>query len=326
MNEGYLVSVIVPVYNVEPYLRKCVDSILNQSYRKIEIILVDDGSTDMSGRICDEYSNKDERIKVIHKKNGGLSSARNAGLEIAKGDYISYIDSDDYVTSLFIEELVGLCIKYNTGISCIGYKEFSSNDEKTVTVISDECKPIIYDDISFIKEIVDSTKSGVITYCVWSKLFRRDIVEKMKFPEGKTYEDIMYTTAAIFRAKQCVFKNDKLYNYRIREGSISKSHYKEGFDVRLLTDRLELQIEQLKYLKNKEQRELVNVVKFEYYEEAFNLWRKSNSKEWESSFKETFRLFKLTNFEIMQLPYTLKRKCTGILKMRFPHLLNKILV
>ena len=326
MNEKYLVSVIVPVYNVELYLRKCVDSILNQSYRKIEIILVDDGSTDMSGKICDEYNNKEERIKVIHKKNSGLSSARNAGLEIAKGDYISYIDSDDYVNSFFIEELLGLCIKYNTGISCIGYKEYSSDGENTVSVISDECKPIIYDDISFIKEIVDSTKGGVITYCVWSKLFRRDIVEGIKFPEGKTYEDIMYTTVAILRAQQCVFKNEKLYNYRIREGSISKSYHKEGFDVKLLTDRLGLQIEQLQYLKNKEQRELVNIIKFEYYDEVFNIWRKSNSKEWEANFNDAFRLFKLTNCEIMQLPYTLKRRCTGILKMRFPHLLNKVLV
>lgn len=326
MNEKYLVSVIVPVYNVELYLRKCVDSILNQSYRKIEIILVDDGSTDMSGKICDEYNNKEERIKVIHKKNSGLSSARNAGLEIAKGDYISYIDSDDYVNSFFIEELLGLCIKYNTGISCIGYKEYSSDGENTVSVISDECKPIIYDDISFIKEIVDSTKGGVITYCVWSKLFRRDIVEGIKFPEGKTYEDIMYTTVAILRAQQCVFKNEKLYNYRIREGSISKSYHKEGFDVKLLTDRLGLQIEQLQYLKNKEQRELVNIIKFEYYDEVFNIWRTSNSKEWEANFNDAFRLFKLTNCEIMQLPYTLKRRCTGILKMRFPHLLNKVLV
>ena len=326
MDEKYLVSVIVPVYNVELYLRKCVDSILNQSYRKIEIILVDDGSTDMSGKICDEYNNREERIKVIHKKNSGLSSARNAGLEIAKGDYISYIDSDDYVNSFFIEELLGLCIKYNTGISCIGYKEFFSDGENTVSVISDECKPIIYDDISFIKEIVDSTKGGVITYCVWSKLFRRDIVEGIKFPEGKTYEDIMYTTVAILRAQQCVFKNEKLYNYRIREGSISKSYHKEGFDVKLLTDRLGLQIEQLQYLKNKEQRELVNIIKFEYYDEVFNIWRKSNSKEWEANFNDAFRLFKLTNCEIMQLPYTLKRRCTGILKMRFPHLLNKVLV
>ena len=112
-----LVSIIVPIYNVEKYIKECIDSIINQTYKNLEIILVDDGSPDCCPKICDEYSKKDKRIKVIHKENGGLSSARNAGLDVAKGEYVSFIDSDDVVDEKFIETLYNLCIENNCDIS-----------------------------------------------------------------------------------------------------------------------------------------------------------------------------------------------------------------
>ena len=118
-----LVTIIIPVYNVEKYLPKCLDSIINQTYNHLEIIIVDDGSKDSSGLICDEYALKDQRIKVLHKKNGGLSSARNAGLDIAKGDYIMFVDSDDYVESHYCEVPLKHALEKNVRIVSFGYNK-----------------------------------------------------------------------------------------------------------------------------------------------------------------------------------------------------------
>lgn len=137
------ISIIVPVYNVEPYLRQCLDSVVNQTYRNLEIILVDDGSPDNCGTICDEYAAKDKRIHVVHKENGGISSARNAGLAICKGDYISFIDSDDFVSPYFIEVLYHGIELYNSDISSLRYSEFFiDNQEKEIhfAETSDDCK------------------------------------------------------------------------------------------------------------------------------------------------------------------------------------------
>ncbi len=125
--EDKLISIIIPVYNVERYLRECIDSIIAQTYKNLEIILVDDGSSDKSGEICDEYSKKDSRIKVIHKKNGGLSDARNVALDIAKGDYIGFIDSDDYIEKDMFQILYNLAEEYNAEISSISFYKMLEN-------------------------------------------------------------------------------------------------------------------------------------------------------------------------------------------------------
>ena len=128
-----LISVIIPVYNVELYLRRCVDSVINQTYKLLEIILVDDGSTDSSGKICEEYSKTDNRIKVIHKTNGGLSDARNAGIEICKGDYITFVDSDDWIDPDLVKHLYDIIVKFNADISIGMYKKVYDN------FINDKC-------------------------------------------------------------------------------------------------------------------------------------------------------------------------------------------
>lgn len=319
MNKGYKVTIIVPVYNVEQYIEKCVDSILRQNYKNIEIILVDDGSTDLSGEICDAYGKKDTRVKVIHKSNGGLSSARNAGLKIASGEYISYVDSDDYVEESFIQELLSLCVDNNRAFSCISFREFS---EECESVMRENAKPIVYNEEEFIKKIVSDDSANKITYCVWSKLFRRDIIEGLIFPEGKTYEDILYTTTAVVNARGCVFKDIALYNYRIREGSISKSKYAEGFDTRLLTDRLGLQIEQLTYIKQNLTKSLASFVKFKYYEELLNILRSNKSEKWKIELQNALEEFRMPVSEVIKLPITWKEKTKGILKMKFPKLIG----
>ena len=130
MKEDYLISIIVPVYKVEKYLQECVTSIQNQTYRNLEIILVDDGSPDKSGKLCNEYAKRDSRIKVIHKVNGGLSSARNAGLKIAKGEYIGFVDSDDYIRKNMYEKLLDACIQNKTEIAACNYNYIINGNEK----------------------------------------------------------------------------------------------------------------------------------------------------------------------------------------------------
>ena len=160
-----LISIIVPVYDVEPYLRKCIDSILIQSYRDLEIILVDDGSPDNCGAICDEYAEKDKRIKVIHKKNGGLSDARNAGLDIATGEYIGFVDSDDWVMPDMYEYLYKAVKEYDADMSVCGYYDYWGK-----TISGRYCQDIqVYKGQEGIKALLD-LKFG--NY-VWNKLYKR---------------------------------------------------------------------------------------------------------------------------------------------------------
>ena len=175
-----LVSIIVPIYNVEKYLIKCIESILNQTYKNLEIILVDDGSTDSCNKICDRYKKIDKRVVVIHKKNGGLSSARNIGIKKAKGKLISFVDSDDYIKPNMIEELKNNMYFYNSDISVCDYyyiidgkRQISDNNNLKRNCITKYKNKFIYKPNS----------------AVWNKLYKKNLFEQIKFPEGKIYED-----------------------------------------------------------------------------------------------------------------------------------------
>lgn len=229
-----LVSVIVPVYNVENYMRKCIDSILNQTYKNLEIILVDDGATDESGVICDEYALIDHRIKVLHKENGGLASARNAGVKVATGEYISYVDSDDWIESEFIETLLKCCEDNNAQMSICRYSErFDEmqyeHTEKLYTMVwtgKDAVRHRVMDDSKY----CIATSAG-------NKFYSAELIKEMEFPEGKYYEDIVYGIEAMLKSNKVVYTNMSLYNYRCnRQGSIMN----EGFNARIITDELPL--------------------------------------------------------------------------------------
>ncbi len=212
-----LISVIVPIYNVEDYLVKSVDSILNQTYENLEIILVDDGSTDMSGAMCDSFKEQDERIKVIHKKNGGLSDARNAGLDIATGDYIGYVDSDDWIEPDMFELMVTNCEKYGSDVAACRYskvyKDFTVNESTDLILHMTREEAL--------ETYICENLERPIYNSVWSKLFKRDLVKDYRFPVGKKSEDIMYTTKAFCNMNSCVYIDKALYNYVCdREGSI----------------------------------------------------------------------------------------------------------
>lgn len=208
-----LISVIVPVYKVELYLRECLDSIINQTYKNLEIILIDDGSPDNSPAICDEYALKDERIIVIHQKNGGLSAARNAGLDIAKGDYICFVDSDDFIHPQYCEILYnGIMGTTNLFSSCDVYN-FFSND---YTFPSFDTRNISYSAHSF-EYFLSHIETGV-----WNKLYCSDIFKNIRFLNGKIHEDMLFWSD-FFKAfnGDYVKVNESLYYYRQRRDSIT---------------------------------------------------------------------------------------------------------
>lgn len=212
-----LVSIIVPVYNVETFIKECIDSILVQTYKDIEIILVDDGSTDSSSSICDGYKAIDNRIIVVHKKNGGLSDARNTGLNYAKGEYISFIDSDDRVDSTFIETLVKNIQEFDADICackcyCTDVKS-QKNVQNRVVGKSRDIYPLLY-----------SQKTDFPMGAPF-KLYRRELWGDFRFPVGKLCEDCFTTYLLIDKANTIVLIYDELYYYRIREESIMTSSF-----------------------------------------------------------------------------------------------------
>lgn len=219
--KGYI-TVIVPVYNVEKYLDRCMESILAQTYTKLEIILVDDGSKDSSGRLCDTYAQKDSRVKVIHKVNGGLSSARNAALDIAQGEYIGFVDSDDYISVDMFRQLYLACEKNNSDIAiCCHYTQRGDK-----LLIED---PIEDEDRQYTgKEALEILirDQGMKNYA-WDKLYKALLFQGIRYPDGRNYEDIATTYQLFYRARRLCSIPQYLYYYQIREGSIS-SHMEDG--------------------------------------------------------------------------------------------------
>ena len=210
------ISVIIPIYNVEKYLKRCIESIIKQTYSNLEIILVDDGSPDGCAKICDEYKNKDERIVVIHKKNGGLSDARNAGLKVATGEIISYIDSDDYVDLDMYEKMTKAMEEKNADIVVCG-TNIDYEDGHTKVKCEKEEK-------SFNREeaLIELNSFKSFDMAVWNKLYKREVVDKIEFPVGKKSEDYFVMYQYFARAKKVVIINQAKYHYFQRSNSISR--------------------------------------------------------------------------------------------------------
>ncbi|MFJ8064764.1 glycosyltransferase family 2 protein [Psychrobacillus sp. NPDC096426] len=210
-----VITIIVPVYKVEDYLHRCVDSILNQTYKRLEIILVNDGSPDSCGKICDEYAMLDERVKVIHKKNGGLSDARNAGIDIAQGEYISFVDSDDWIDENYIEKLYQLLVNTNSDISVCNFIRTS-----TEKVHVDNSKEEIYEysNIEALEQLYE--KFGVQMVTAWGKLYIRELFKDIRFPVGKIHEDEFTTYKLMYKAEKVVLTTAQLLFYWQREDSI----------------------------------------------------------------------------------------------------------
>lgn len=229
MNEP-LISVIVPVYNVKQYMERCVDSILAQTYANIEIILVDDGSTDGSGNLCDRYAGKDDRVHVVHKDNGGLSDARNAGIQVAKGEYYAFVDSDDYVAADYITYLYNLLDakpnKNRMQISICGYRKVYGDETEVTDGVDDAAGAIrVYDTeeglfhLLYQKQMISSA---------WGRLFQAQLFREIRFPKGRLHEDVAVLYKLFDAADKIICGSKEKYYYVQRGDSIVNM----GFDRR----------------------------------------------------------------------------------------------
>ena len=210
------VSVIIPVYNVEKYLPRCIKSVLDQTYQDLEIILVDDGTKDNCGIMCDEYATKDNRIRVIHKENGGLSSARNSGIEIATGDAVFFLDSDDYLSTECIEKMVCLMEENDADVSIIQMKYIPEN--QNAECVEKEIENVVV--MNSEQAIEESLYQKLYTCCAPAKLYKRKVIGEVRFPLGRISEDLATCHLFLNNADKIVYSNYYGYYYRQHNSSI----------------------------------------------------------------------------------------------------------
>ena len=231
-----LVSIVIPIYNVEQYLEECIKSVIMQTYTTLQIILVDDGSTDNSGEIADNFVKEDKRIQVIHKKNGGLSDARNYGIELATGKYITFIDSDDYVENTYIEKLYNAIKKNNTKVSQCNISKVNNQNEviEEIGYNVNEVK----NTKKMLKEIY--SQHWIENTVVWNKMYLTELFKDIRYPIGKIHEDEFITYKILYNVKEIALVNEHLYNYRENVNSITRRKFTlskldilEAFEERL---------------------------------------------------------------------------------------------
>ena len=266
------ISVIVSIYNVENYVEKSIRSIQNQTYKNLEIILVDDGATDNSGKICDEFAKKDSRIKVVHKKNGGLSSARNEGTKVATGEYIAFVDGDDWIDESMYEDMLRAMQTYDADIAICNYKEISKKGIRDTS--SDEIT--VFEGRETLKVFVEEDENYQIQNAAWNKLYKRSLMGELRFPEGKLFEDIVYTTKLLAGSKRAVYTNKAYYNYIFdRSDSIMNSKKVE----RLLTDQVPAYQEKGEFLLSIGEKDLFLTHQFFFYKRMLLHYKEAKEKK-----------------------------------------------
>lgn len=222
-----LISIIVPVYNVENYLAQCLESVIVQDYSNIEVILVDDGSTDKSGMICDKWGADNPRINVIHKENGGPSSARNVGIAKARGNFLTFVDADDWIANNYISYLYQILEKNNADVSCARHDVVYSHRDR----IKEEAEKTT---IFVNEEIISNFLYQNITSSVWCKLFKKELFNNIKFPEGKFFEEIVPLYFVFKKANILVQSEKKIYGYyRRKDSTITKKFSIQKYDYTL---------------------------------------------------------------------------------------------
>ena len=232
MDNRPYISVIVPVYNVEHYIERCLHSILTQTYRNLEIVLVDDGSTDNSGVVCEKYARQDSRIRVCHKPNGGLSDARNYGISRAVGSYLTFVDSDDYIDPDYMEYLFDLLSANRAEMSiCQHYIQYPSKEFWKVLSGEDVLSPKTCIERMLYHDVIDTS--------AWAKLYRRDLFDGILYPKGKLFEDIATTYALMMKCEKIAVGYEAKYHYVINADSIVNRPFHEGkLELLEMTDKM----------------------------------------------------------------------------------------
>jgi len=239
-------SIIVPVYKVELYLRRCIDSILEQTFTDFELILVDDGSPDNCPTICDEYAKIDSRIIVIHKENEGLSAARNAGLDIAKGEYIGFVDSDDFVHSTMYETLYQTATDYEVDIVQCEFMRVYENDTEIISELSGTHHISLYDSSELLHDFFPNHVWRLLGY-VWRRIYKRGLFDSIRFPVGRYFEDTSITLSLLEASTSIALIDIPLYYYYIRQNSITQGLLNE----KKICDHLEEHLLITGYFKNR---------------------------------------------------------------------------
>lgn len=251
-----MVSVIVPIYNVEDYLEECLESLVNQKFDEYEVILINDGSTDNSKDIAEDYAKRYDRMKLINTSNNGLSAARNVGIENSIGEYLVFVDSDDYVSDIFLNKLYKTITKYKSDITICSYEEIYINKDlnKVKNMVINEEK--IYSNIEVLKMLLECK----IPCYAWNKIYKSELFKKynIKYPIGKLYEDVSTFVHLITKCEKISFINQPLYKYRIRRGSITNTKNEQAIvGINYAIDQVNTLIFQ-EYLGSKVSDELVN--------------------------------------------------------------------
>ena len=267
------ISVIVPIYNVEEYLNRCVDSILNQTFTDFECILVDDGSPDRCPQICDEYAKKDERVKVIHKPNGGSSDARNAGIDAVKGKYLTMVDSDDWIHPQMLEILYDGIIKNNSLLSICAYEEVET--EKSLKKI-EKTEFEIRNGMDF---LITNYVNAIVP---WGKLYHKSLYEGIRYPLGRICDDEFTTYKLLYSAENIAFCDEKLYMYFVNPNGITKKKFNiKNFDAYLALK------EQAHFFKEKKDERMFLFVKkrtmgciYKHYTEIISVPEMHKYKKW----------------------------------------------
>lgn len=309
MDSFPLVSIIVPIYKVQDFLEACIDSILQQSYKNLEIILVDDGSPDNCGLICDDYAKKDDRIVVIHKENGGLSDARNAGLDICKGDYIAFVDSDDVISEKFIEVLY-----QNIGNADLAFCDlfyFDDGEIFTDQVKNDTPSVKLLDGQYLLGHINTFTDKGPLVVVAWNKLYKKEIWQNLRYPIGRIHEDEFVIHYILDRCKKVSFINRPMYFYRQRNTSIMNMGQKSKKSI---IDRFEAIDDRINFFENKQFYDLAKAT----YQIKRSLFL---NKDIDNQF-ELWDEYRLNQIILDQISIFLKMKL--VLKKIFPSLYTKI--
>lgn len=252
------ISIIIPVYNVEPYIEKCIESVINQTYQDLDIILVNDGSTDLSGDICDKYSKLDSRIRVIHQKNSGQSKARNVGISIARGEYIGFVDSDDYIELNMYEKLINTMEQYNADIVECAVKNIYTNK----TVYNETKKIYICTGEEALKKHLEKPNdSKSPRAAVWSRLFKSEKIKSLKFPEGMIHEDFYFTYRALLNCSKYCWIDEALYCHIYTN---SNSTTQLPFSKKDLS-KINIFKERMDYLKAIKKNQLAKYAEVNYY-------------------------------------------------------------
>ncbi|SEA56528.1 Glycosyltransferase involved in cell wall bisynthesis [Oribacterium sp. KHPX15] len=303
MEKKELISVIVPIYNMEEYLDDCIQSLIHQTYQPLEIILVDDGSSDNSGKMCDYYAGKYDNIKAFHKENKGVSSARNYGISIAKGKYIGFIDPDDYVDVHMYEILYSLLKKYEVSVACARYDLVGEDPGYKLPVDNGKDELVSAHDLIKTQILGIDCLDRFCTYSVWDKLYSKDVIKDSWFPEKVHYaEDALFNIEVILKANNVAYINKTLYHYRI----IRKKN--ERIIEKKIKDKIHSEEIQKKVLIDSEMEDLVKLKKMKIYDDLVRIYLFKACPNINSFILETIRDNKVSCREMMRSDYSVSRR------------------